>query len=378
MGNPMSHPMSHGADLTRRAFLGVTGLGLAAGAAAPALGIQPSPGGWTVPAESVRHRRTWMAWPSSEAIWGRSLHGVQRDVALVARTIARYEPVVLCANPDAAPRARHLCGPTVRIISSIPVDDCWMRDSGPVFRTSGGGRVGAIGLNFNGWGGKQTVARDAHVARRVADRADVPFSRARFVGEGGAIESDGDGTVVATRSSLLNANRNPGMTKDDVERAVLAAYGAQKLIWVPGLRGRDITDDHIDATTRFVAPGVVLVQVPPAWRKDVWAQDAREQFDILSRSRDARGRRLTVVPMRGPESVRSDFRGFLDSYVNFALARGAVITAQFGDKDTDRACRRTLRKVFPGRIVEQLNVDRLHEGGGGIHCITQQEPLRRR
>ncbi len=363
------------ADLTRRTLLGATCLGLAADTVAPALGGQGTGKAWMVPAESVQHRRTWMAWPSSEVIWGRFLQGVQRDVARVARTIAKYEPVVLCANPDAAQRARRLCGPTVRVITSIPVDDCWMRDSGPVFRTNGRGAVGAIGLNFNGWGGKQTVARDAHVARRVARRVGAPFNRAQFVGEGGAVEADGDGTLIATRSSLLNANRNPGMTKDDVERAVLAAYGARKMIWVPGVRGRDITDDHIDATSRFVAPGVVIVQVPPKWRKDVWADDAREQYDILSRSRDARGRRLTVVPLQGPESVRSDFRGFLDSYVNFALARGAVITAQFGDRDTDRACRRTLRHAFPGRVVEQLDVDRLHEGGGGIHCITQQEPI---
>jgi agmatine deiminase len=117
-----------------------------------------------------------------------------------------------------------------------------------------------------------------------------------------------------------------------------------------------------------------MVQVPPAWRDDVWADDARRQFDILSRATDARGRRLRVIPMAGPDTVRSDSPDFLDSYVNFALTDGAVITAQFGDEANDAACRETLRAAFPGRAVEQLDVDRLHVGGGGVHCITQQEP----
>ena len=146
------------------------------------------------------------------------------------------------------------------------------------------------------------------------------------------------------------------------------------MIWVPGLRGKDITDDHIDATSRFIKPGVVMVQVPPRSRDDVWAKDARQQRRILSRSKDAKGRRLKVIEMAGPREVRSSAHGFLDSYVNFALVNGAVITAQFGDRDRDRGCRQTLRDAFPGREVVQLNVDRLHRGGGGIHCVTQQEP----
>ncbi len=179
---------------------------------------------------------------------------------------------------------------------------------------------------------------------------------------------------MATESCWINDNRNPGKTKAQIERELLAEYGAKKMIWVPGLRGKDITDNHIDATSRFVKPGVVMVQVPPPSRDDIWAHDAREQLRILSRSKDARGRRLTIIEMAGPGEVRSSSRSFLDSYVNFALVNGAVITAQFGDQDRDRSCRKTLRDAFPGREVVQLDVDRLHRGGGGIHCVTQQEP----
>lgn len=365
-------------SLSRRGFLGATGLALAGCTARAELQSADlkSDVSWQVPAETVPHTRTWMAFPWRTDVWGRFLPGVQADVALVARTIAKYEPVVLCATQGAAAHARARCGPSVNVIASIPVDDCWMRDSGPVFRHDPQGRVGAVGLNFNGWGGRQVVTRDQHVAQRVTDRANAPFEAAPFTSEGGALESDGDGTIIATESSLINDNRNPGMTREQIEAAVFAAYGASKMIWVPGLRDHDITDDHIDATSRFIRPGVVMVQLPQPSRTDAWAEDARQQFKILSHATDAKSRRLQVVPIRGPSTVRSTYKGFVDSYVNFALARGAVITTQFGDREQDRAAHRTLTKAFPGRVVEQLNIDRLCEGGGGVHCITQQQPTR--
>jgi agmatine deiminase len=316
-----------------------------------------------------------MAWPSSWAIWGNWLPGVQHDVALIARTIARYEPVVMLArDAHAARQARRHCGNRVRVIDTVPVDDCWMRDSGPVFRQARDGSLGALSLGFNGWGERQIHAHDAEVARRVAQRASARLEVAGIVGEGGGVECDGDGTLMATESSWVNENRNPGLTKGQIERELLAEYGAKKIIWVPGLRGKDITDDHIDATSRFVRPGVVMVQVPPGSRRDVWAEDARQQRRILSRATDARGRPLKIIDMAGPREVRSSSRSFLDSYVNFALTNGAVITAQFGDRERDRECRQTLRDAFPGREVVQLNVDRLHRGGGGIHCVTQHQP----
>ena len=363
--------------LSRRAFLGATGLALArlygaGGTESPAAGWQRSPGR----SQQSRYLTPAPGWPGhGEPTSGDDfLPGVQADVALVARTIAKYEPVVLCATPGAAATARALCGSSVTVISAIPVDDCWMRDSGPVFRRDQRGLFGSVGLNFNGWGGRQVVTDDQHVARLVAERADVPFAAAALTGEGGAIESDGDGTIMATESSLINDNRNPGMTREQVEEAALAAYGATKMIWVPGLRDHDITDDHIDATSRFIRPGEVMVQLPQPSRTDIWANDARQQFRVLSRSTDAKGRRLQVIPVRGPGTVRSTYKGFVDSYVNFALTNGAVIATQFGDDDADRAAQAALSRAFPGRVVEQLNVDRLCEGGGGIHCITQQQP----
>ncbi|WP_372405340.1 agmatine/peptidylarginine deiminase [Streptomyces luteireticuli] len=336
----------------------------------------PRGAGWRVPADDVPHARTWMSWPSRRSVWGRRLGGVQQDIALIARTVAAYEPVIMCA-PDGttAEAARAACGPGVTVIDSIPTDDLWMRDTCAVFRRDGRGNLDAVGLNFNGWGRKQIHHDDAEVARSVVDLNGIGFTEADFVGEGGSVETDGDGTVMATESSLVNKNRNRGMSRDDVEKAVLAAYGAEKMIWVPGVRGRDITDDHIDVTSRFVGPGVVMVQVPPRDRNDVWAEDAREQFAVLSAATDAKGRRLQVIRVDGPDTVRSRSSAFVDSYLNFHLVNGGVITAQFGDARTDSAARRALAAAFPGREVVQLDVDRLMDGGGGIHCSTMHQPV---
>ncbi|MFC9390409.1 agmatine deiminase family protein [Streptomyces venezuelae] len=366
--------------LNRRGFLVAAGLTAAGAALATTTegraGAASAAGTFRVPVEDARHTRTWMAWPDSTSIWGNTLSGVQADIALIARTVAKYEPVVMCANSGSAAKARQLCGSTVTVITSIPVDDCWMRDSGPVFRTDGAGGLDAVGLNFNGWGNKQTHARDALVAGRVASYAGVPITYADLVGEGGAIEQDGAGTLMATRSSLVNRNRNPGVSERQLEAAMCAAYGASKVIWFDGVRGQDITDDHVDATSRFLAPGEALVQMPLASDNDAYARDARQQFSVLSGATTATGVPMDTMRLQGPDyyKIRSSNPDFLASYANFYLCNGAVISAHFGDTRADQAAKATLARLYPDRVIEQLNIDRLGTGGGGIHCVTQQQP----
>lgn len=329
-----------------------------------------------VPADDVPHARTWMSWPSRRGVWGLRLGGVQADIALIARTVAEFEPVVMCAPDDyTAGKARAKCGPAVEVSTAVPTDDLWMRDIAPVFRRDGYGGLDAVVLNFNGWGDKQIHHDDALAAERIAALRGLRHSYADFVGEGGAVETDGDGTVMATESSLVNKNRNRGMSRGEIEDAVLEAYGADTMIWLPGIKGKDITDDHVDVTSRFVRPGVVMVQLPPADRNDAWARDAREQFAVLSSATDARGRRLQVIPVHGPDTVRSRSSTFVDSYLNFVVVNGGVVTAQFGDARKDAAAREALAAAYPGREVVQLDVDRLMAGGGGIHCSTMHEPL---
>ncbi|QNS08413.1 agmatine deiminase family protein [Streptomyces xanthii] len=366
--------------LNRRAFLAAAGVTAAGAAIATTTqgwaGSTKAAGTFRVPVEDVRHTRTWMAWPDRTAIWGRDLSGVQANIALIARTIAKYEPVIVCANPASAAKARSMCGSTVTVIDSIPVDDCWMRDTGPVFRTDGAGGLDAVGLSFNGWGDKQTHARDALVAERIAAYAKVPFTRADFVGEGGAIEQDGAGTLMATRSSLLNKNRNPGVPEGELEKAMCDAYGASKVIWFDGVYGQDITDDHVDATSRFLAPGKALVQMPNTADNDAFAKDARQQYQILSTSTTADGGAMAANKLQGPDynKIRSTNKNFLAAYANYYVCNGAVISAHFGDKATDEAAKATLARLYPDRVIEQLNIDSLGTGGGGIHCVTQQQP----
>ncbi|MGW8888544.1 agmatine deiminase family protein [Streptomyces sp. NPDC055749] len=367
--------------LNRRAFLAAAGLTAAGAAVATTAqgwaGAARAAGTFRVPLEDVRHTRTWMAWPDSTSIWGGKLSGVQRDIALIARTIAKYEPVVMCANSASAAKARSMCGSSVTVISSIPVDDCWMRDSGPVFRTDGAGRLDTVGLNFNGWGNKQAHAKDALVAERIAAHVRVPFTYADLVGEGGAIEQDGGGTLMATRSSLVNRNRNPGMSASQLESAMCEAYGASKVIWFDGVYGQDITDDHVDATSRFLGPGKALVQMPLASDNDAYAKDARRQHQVLSTSRTATGTAMTVAKLQGPDynRIRSTNQNFLASYANYYLCNGAVISAHFGDAQADRTAKATLARLYPDRVIEQIDIDRLGTGGGGIHCVTQQQPV---
>ncbi|MER8185092.1 agmatine deiminase family protein [Kitasatospora sp. NPDC094015] len=363
----------------------------APGCGTPSPTPSPTPTGGTgtfrVPIDTVRHTRTWMAWPDSTAIWGSgggrggtSLAGIQANIALIANTIAKYEPVVMCANPASAAAAKRACSAAnVTVISTIPVDDCWMRDSGPVFRTNGAGGLDAIGLNFNGWGNKQTHAKDAQVARLVAAYAGVPFTAAAgFVAEGGAIEADGAGTLMATRSSILDPARNGSMNQAGAEAAMCAAYGASKVIWFDGYVDQgDITRDHVDATSRFLEVGKGLVQQPNAKDpKDGWNNDEINQYKVLSTATDAAGHPVAVTKVGGPDYnvIRSTSADFVGSYANYYVCNGAVISAQFGDAKADAAAKAVLQGLFPGRVIEQLNIDSVGAGGGGIHCVTQPQP----
>ncbi|MEY9874525.1 agmatine deiminase [Streptacidiphilus sp. MAP12-33] len=364
----------------------VTGLGGTARAATRATAVRgvranaaaAAAGTFAVPLDSVTHTRTWMAWPDSTAIYGRKLSGMQANIALIANTIAKYEPVYLLANSASVSAAKKACtNPNVTVIGSIPIDDCWMRDSGPIFRTDGAGGLDTAGLNFNGWGNKQTHANDALVAQRVAAYLGVNFTAAGFTSEGGAIEADGAGTLMATKSSIINSNRNPGKTQAQLEAAMCAAYGASEVIWFTGITGQDITDDHVDATSRFLAAGAGLVQTPnPADPSDIWSNDEQQQYNTLSTSRDAQGAAIAVTKLQSPDynKIRATSVDFVDSYANYYVCNGAVISAQFGDSTADANAKAVLQRTFPGRTIVQLNIDNLGNQGGGIHCVTQPQP----
>ncbi|MEV6108037.1 agmatine deiminase family protein [Streptomyces sp. NPDC051940] len=378
--------------VSRRTLLARTGAAVAGVAAGPVLGgIQPAlAASWRVPGEEASHKRTWMAWPSSYTIWGNLLSRIQADIARLAKEIAKYEPVTMCADGSAAAsQARSACGSTVTVIGSVPVSDCWMRDTGPLFRVDGAGGLDAFGLNFNAWGENATsfygipaaaYDKDRALAQKLAAYAGVPFAKAAVVGEGGGVEYDGDGTLMATESCWVNDNRNPGRTRSQIEAELLSRFGASKMIWLPGVTGQDVTDGHIDGTARYIGPGVVMVQLAGAVRPDVWSENAQAIHDVLVNSTDARGRRLQVLTIEGPDVLpripHGKQREFLSSYMNWTVTNQAVVTVQFGDTAKDAAAKSVIAAAF-GRPVVQLNLDNLYgNGGGGAHCVTMQEPDR--
>lgn len=330
---------------------------------------------WFMPDESGPHERTWMAFGASQKIWGKKLlPEVQRNLASIALAIAEYEPVSMLVRQSDLPIAQRLMGDKIDLIV-CPHDDLWMRDSGPVFVVTKGGGKAAIDFNFNGWGGKQQFGNDAELAGFVAQSSKVQSIQSSLVLEGGGIEVDGQGTAIITASCVLNQNRNPGVTKDQCELELKRLLGLKKIIWLPGIQGKDITDGHTDFYARFVSPGVVLA----CYDSDPKSFDhavTKRHLKILHKSTDAEGRKLKVVVMEAPLQIRAQFANddFAAGYINFYVCNGAVIAPEFGDPKADAAAKRALQSVYPDRDIVQLNIDGVAAGGGGIHCTTQQEP----
>lgn len=329
-----------------------------------------------MPDEGSPQRAVWMAFAARESIWGARLgQPVQQALARIANAISVHHPVRMLVNPEDLATARQLCGPNVQLVE-YAIDDLWMRDTGCVFVRNARGERTALSFNFNGWGNKQAHARDATVAARMAELSNVPLLRSRLVMEGGGIEVDGQGTAIVTESCVLNANRNPGVSKADAELELKRLLGLEKVIWLPGIAGRDITDGHTDFYARFLKPGVVAA----ALDNDSNSFDytvTRSHLEILRSASDARGRPLQIIALETPKQVRPTYSGkdFAAGYVNFLLTDKALFLPEFGDAAADAAARNLLAVQLPGHQIVQLNIDAIAAGGGGIHCTTQQEPV---
>lgn len=320
-----------------------------------------------VPAGEDPHEATLMQWPNSRSVYpDRSfLQATQKTIAGIANTIAAFEPVIMLAPEDAEGLGR--LSEKVEVWD-IPTEDLWARDSGPLFARRGGALV-VSHIRFNGWGGKQIHRRDAAVAAEVARRLNLPLIPSGLSGEPGGADHDGRGLLIAHESSWMNDNRNPGLARDEIEARLLAAYGADRMIWAPGLRGEDITDYHIDALARFTAPGRVLMNLPDdPHPDDPFARTGLETHDVLV----AAGLDVDVIAEPNRRRVGSD--DFIASYANFYACNGAIIAAEFGDPETDAAALAALSRHYPGREIVTMNVDALGVLGGGVHCATQQMP----
>lgn len=330
---------------------------------------------WFMPDESEPHHRTWMAFGASRKIWGRKLlPEVQRNLANIALTIARYEPVSMLVRQSDFSIAKRLMGSKVKLIA-CPLDDLWMRDTGPVFVVTESGEKKAIDFNFNGWGEKQEFDNDAKVAGFAARLAGAKYTKSKLILEGGGIEVDGHGTAIITESCVLNDNRNPDASKAECEKELKQLLGLEKIIWLPGIKGKDITDGHTDFYARFTKPGIVVAAYDPDPESFDHAV-TKQHLKILRTATDANDRNLEVVVLEAPSQIRDKYASddFAAGYINFYVCNGAVIAPEFGDKKADAEAKRKLEKLFPDREIILLNIDGIAAGGGGIHCTTQQEP----
>jgi len=330
---------------------------------------------YRMPAEWTKHECTFMEWPVSDKDWKGTIHQARIAYAEIARSIARFEPVIMLALPELADEARRMCGPGVNILK-MRHDDSWMRDNGPTFILSHNNMLAGINWKFNAWGGKHYPwDLDDLVAPTLLKLLDIPCFDAPIVLEGGSIHVDGEGTLLTTEECLLNPNRNPHLSKHEIEEILKQYLGVEKVIWLKkGIYG-DETDGHVDNVACFVRPGSVMIQCCSD-RGDPNYDISRENTDILRRERDAKGRPIEIITVDQPPETHFNGKRLPLSYINFYFVNGGIIMPVFGGhcSDTDRKAEETFKRTFPDRKIVTVNGLPIVKGGGCIHCITQQMP----
>jgi agmatine deiminase len=336
----------------------------------------PARDGLSMPAEWAPHLRTWMCWPCRTEAWGgpEGLLRAKQAYARVARAISSFEPVVMAVRPHDMAEAKLACAGKVEFFE-VFLDDSWSRDFGPTFLLGSGGARAGVQWQFNAWGNKyRPFDHDGEFATRVLKHQDVPIYTAPFVCEGGAIHVDGEGTLITTEQCLLNPNRNPDLTREEIEEGLALFTGARRIIWLGEGFSDDETDGHVDNIACFAAPGRVMVGVPASKSNPDW-EPVQEAIRRLRSMKDAEGRSFEVVGIEQPQQARQDWRGrpLAASYINFYVPNGGVVMPGFSDPNDEKA-RAVIADCFPGRDILQIEALDIVEGGGGIHCITQQEP----
>jgi agmatine deiminase len=328
----------------------------------------PREDGFSMPAEWESHEACLMEWPTvtRRHLWADLFEEAKGDYATVASAIAAFEPVVMVCDPAQEGEVRRSCGEGVEILP-LPIDDSWMRDNGPIFVRDGSRRVALVHFGFNSWGEKyHPYDKDADVPRHVAIHLGIRRYQAPFVLEGGSFFVDGEGTLITTEQCLLNPNRNPTMSREQIEQGLRDYLGVERIVWL-GLghsTDRD-TDGHIDGIAPYVGPASVVLLAPDD-PEDPDHDRGRDNLERLRRARDARGRDFEVIPFqtRPPGVV---------PYLNFYLPDGGVIVPVANRPEDEQAIEQ-IAKLFPDRDVVPVPGSSLNYGGGGPHCITQQVP----
>jgi agmatine deiminase len=330
----------------------------------------PRQAGMSMPPEWSPHAATLMSWPSRDELWVGRLEDAKVEYSAIARAIADFEPVIMLCNPGDEREVRNRCGENVETLTA-PLDDSWIRDNGPAFVRDGQGRVALVKFGFNAWGERfHPYDSDDAAPYRIAEHLGMRTFTAPFVLEGGSFLVDGEGTLLTTEMCLLNENRNPHMTKEQIEQGLRDYLGVETIVWLPYGMAADVgpnsTDGHIDGVAQYVAPGHVMLLAPqdPA---DDDHEFGQENLIRLQEARDAKGRVFRISRLDVGAGAEL-------SYANCYLANGVVIVPIAGDSRDAQALGR-ISEVFSEREVLGVPGTTVNFGGGGPHCITQQIPV---
>ncbi|MGO9837534.1 MAG: agmatine deiminase family protein [Polyangiaceae bacterium] len=336
----------------------------------------PRDHGFHAPAEWARHAATWVAWPSHADLWQHNLAPARAAFTGLVSAIAEGETAEVLVPDDAQEKLARAALPAAGVrFHRVPFGDIWLRDTAPVFLVGPGGTEASVRFVFNGWGGKYVLEHDSHVSERVASLARVrEFVQPTFVLEGGAIDVDGEGSVLTTRQCMMNPNRNGSVDAQWVERMLRQSLGVDAVLWLGEGLANDHTDGHVDTIVRFVRPGVVVAMEPRAPddpNREVLQSLLAEAAALV----DARGRKLEVVRIPSPGRVEDeDGRVMPASYVNFYIANAAVVVPTYGTA-FDAEAVELVGALFPGRRSIGVDARAVLTGGGAFHCITQQQPM---
>jgi agmatine deiminase len=317
--------------------------------------------------EWAPHTALWVGWPRLAEEWGGELGGARAEIAGFIHAAARFVPVRVAAGSDeAAATARSALG-MIAEVYEIPCGDIWLRDTGPIVTGSGRGRVAEV-FRFNGWGGKYLMPGDAETGRAIARFEGIAVREQDLVLEGGAIDADGAGRLLTTAQCLLNRNRNPSLTRGEIEARIAGALGITQYIWLGDGLANDHTDGHVDNAARFIAPGHAVCQRP--------ANADDPNTDVLravETALKAAGLRVSTIPSPG----RIDFGDGIAqpaSHMNFTLTNGAVLVPVYEDHFS-RIALAELQALFPRRAVIGLPATAILAGGGSFHCMSREIPF---
>jgi len=336
---------------------------------------------WRMPSEADPHERTWMAFPPTTPALGTDADEIavaRRVWSETAHAVLAFEPVTMLVDPADIAVARRMLSSEVTLVEH-PLDDAWMRDVGPTFVLDENGRLGGVDWTFNGWGGQEWASweRDSKVAAAIIDLVGCTHLPSTLINEGGGIHVDGLGTVLVTETVQLDPGRNPGLTKSDVEHELAVRIGVDNVIWLRRGLTRDYEDlgtrGHVDMVATFPSVGCVLVHD----QQNTEHPDHELTADVLTtlaEATDSRGKPFEIVRLPAPMTLR-DQDGFVDyTYINHLVVNGGVIACTFGDPVDDEALE-VLASAYPGRTVVGVDAREIFARGGGIHCITQQQPV---